>query len=144
MKKYLTFPLVVLFFVAVQACSDDDSAIEPKPTTKELLLGKWHFERFEDPVKETSGEFDECSKKGYWDFTADGYFLVGEFEPDGAGGCIEYDVYSRPYSLSVNDEIFLTSPKDGEIYSAIIDSISTKTLRLEYSDGYILEFAKPD
>src|SRR5690606_10087122 len=109
-----------------QACSDDDSAPtpEPEPTTQELLLGKWHFKSFEDPVEGTSGEFDECSKKGYWDFTTDGEIFVEEFEPDGSGGCVSLDFYARPYSLSVNDEIFLTDLKDGEIYSVLIDSIS--------------------
>lgn len=146
MKKYLIFPLIVLLLFVAQACSEDDSTAipEPEPTTEELLLGKWHFESFEDSFEGTSGEFDECTKKGYWHFMQDGKIHVEEFEPDGSNGCVSFGVYTRPYSLSVNDEIVLTDPKDGEIYSIAIDSISTKILVLEYSDGYILEFAKPD
>ena len=128
--------MLLFMSLAILGCSSDDDGNNQQSTEDLLTSGKWYFESI------TPGSYTDCEKKGYIQFMSNGTAIINSFE-DFDGPCESLGAITVSYTLTNNVNLTLTFA--GETQNAVIEAISSNSLRVSNpDDGEIIEFDKTE
>ncbi len=144
MKKIITrLTITSLLFLSISCTSDDSTPTPPeppKPTTTELLIGKWKIQEegeLVNGVKEVY-EMDACSTKDTYEFTQNFKYINEYHETEVNKDCSAH-IESAAWSLKDDTSLLLTYtsveiPTLTETADVKIVRLTTTELQMEYKE----------
>lgn len=135
---YLQKTLILLLLCTLAfACSkDEDPAPEPAPA--ELIIGKWYFVERIEPDGSVILPENDCERKAYYEFHANGILNMASFSLDGAS--CKGTIAEAEYNLTTNGQLLLSDGTNMAIYE--IPGLDETRLELKTSNNRTFLFEK--